>query len=85
MPERGWYSLTVRGETAKRVRELAKVRGLTGDELINELMTPASKGVWLTCDLCGARVKAGNMPRHMARVHPKMIGRVDCNLTGQSQ
>ncbi len=75
MPERGWYSLTVREETAKRVRELAKTKGLTVDELINELMTPTVKGVWLTCSLCGARVKAENMPKHMARVHPKTIRR----------
>ena len=75
MPERGWYSLTIREETAKRVRELAKTKGLTVDELINELMKPASKGVWSTCTLCGARVKAGNMARHMARVHPKIVGR----------
>ena len=60
MPERGWYSLTVREETAKRVRELAKTKGLT----VDELMTPTVKGVWLTCSLCGARVKAGNMPKH---------------------
>jgi len=75
MPERGWYSLTVREETAKGVRELAKTKGLTVDALINELMTPTLKGVWLTCSLCGARVKAGNIPKHMARVHPKTIGR----------
>ncbi|MDP2900193.1 MAG: hypothetical protein Q8O47_04425 [Candidatus Bathyarchaeota archaeon] len=71
MPERGWYSLTVREETARRVREQAKAKGLTVDELINELMTPTSRSVWLTCNLCGARVKAGNMPKHMAVVHPK--------------
>jgi len=71
MPEKGWYSLTVREETAKRVRELARVRGLTVGELISELMMSTSKGVWLTCCLCGAKVKAGNMPKHMARVHPK--------------
>ena len=75
MPERGWYSLTVREETALRVRELAKNKGLTVDELINGLMTPASKEVWMTCSLCEARVKAGNFPGHMARVHPKTIGR----------
>ena len=42
MPEKGWYSLTVRMETAKRVRELAKARDLTVDELINMLMKPVS-------------------------------------------
>lgn len=75
MPERGWYSLTVREETARRVRELAKNKGLTVDELINELMTPTSREVWMTCSLCGARIKAVNMPGHMARVHPNTLGR----------
>ena len=74
MPEKGWYSLTVRKETAVRVRELAKNRGLTVDEFINELMRPSSKGVWSTCTVCGARVKAGNLARHMAKVHPKTVG-----------
>ena len=73
MPEKGWYSLTVRKETAGRVRELARNKGLTVDEFINELMRPASKGVWSTCTVCGARVKADNMPKHMANVHPKTI------------
>jgi len=75
MPEKGWYSLTVRKETALRVRELAKNNGLTVDELINMLMKPASKGVWSTCTLCGVKVKAGNMVRHMAQVHPRTVGR----------
>ena len=42
MPEKGWYSLTVRKETAVKVRELAKNKGLTVDEFMNELMRPAS-------------------------------------------
>ena len=70
-PEKGWYSLTVREETARRVREQARARGLTVDELINEFLTSTSRDVWLTCSLCGARIKAGNMPKHMAKVHPK--------------
>ena len=74
MPEKGWYSLTVRKETAVRVRKLAKNSGLTVDELINMLIRPASKGVWSTCTVCGARVKAGNLARHMAKVHPKTVG-----------
>jgi len=73
MPEKGWYSLTVRKETAVRVRELARNKGLTVDEFINELMMPASKGVWSTCTVCGARVKAGNLARHMVKVHPKAV------------
>ena len=71
MPEKGWYSLTVREGTARKVRELARSKGLTVNELINELMTPTSKDFWIICSICGARVKAVNMPRHMARVHPK--------------
>ena len=45
MPEKGWYSITVRKETAVRVREPAGNKGLTVDEPINELMRPTSKGV----------------------------------------
>jgi len=41
MPEKGWYSITVRKETAVRVRELARNKGLT----VDELMRPTSKGV----------------------------------------
>ena len=51
MPEKGWYSLIIRKETVLKVRELAKNKGLTVDELINEFMKPPSKGVWSTCTL----------------------------------
>jgi len=74
MPEKGWYSLTVRKETALRVRQLARDMDLTVDELLNELMKPISKGVWSTCTVCGSRVKAGNMAKHMAKVHPRTVG-----------
>jgi hypothetical protein len=73
MPEKGWYSLTIRKETALKVRELAKNEGLTVDEFINMLMKPTSKDAWSTCTQCGVRVKAGNMVNHMSRVHPKSI------------
>ena len=56
MPERGWYSLTVRKETAEKIMEIAKNRDLTVDELINELVRPASKGFWSMCIVCGAKV-----------------------------
>ncbi len=75
IPEKGWYSLTVRVETAKRVRELAKARDLAVDELINVLMKPTSGAVLVRCSLCGAKVKAENTPKHMARVYPEMVGR----------
>jgi hypothetical protein len=68
---RSWYSLTVREETAKRIRELVKAKGLTVDGLINEFMSSFLKGVWLRCSLCGTKVKAENMPKHMARMHPR--------------
>ena len=70
MPEKGWYSLTVREETAKRVREMAETRDLTVDQLINEFLTASLKGVWVICSLCGTRIKAENISRHTAKVHP---------------
>jgi hypothetical protein len=71
MPERGWYSLTVREGTARRVREEAEARGLSVDELISSLMTQGSRSSWLTCRTCGARVKPENMDKHVARAHPR--------------
>lgn len=71
MPERGWSILTLRDGMAKRVKELARSRGLTVDELINELTNPSGKAGWSTCQLCGAKVKSKNIHEHMLRVHPK--------------
>ena len=71
MPEKGWSILTVRESTAKRVKEQAHTRGLTVDELINELMNPSGKTDWSTCQLCGAKVKSKNLHEHMTKVHPK--------------
>ena len=70
MPEKGWAILTVREATARRVKELAHNKGLTVDELINELMSPPGKVGWSTCSLCGARVKSQNLHQHMVKVHP---------------
>jgi hypothetical protein len=66
-----------------KVRELAKNTNLTADELINELIKPASKSVWFNCQLCGVWVKAGNMVNHMSRVQLKTIRRWWCDLIGQ--
>jgi hypothetical protein len=73
MPEKGWYSLTIREETAVRVRELVKNMDLTVDELINELMKSISKGIWSTCKVCGGRVKAVNLVKHMAKVYQRVV------------
>ncbi|MGQ9551509.1 MAG: hypothetical protein ACUVUE_03685 [Candidatus Bathycorpusculaceae bacterium] len=71
VPERGWCSLTVREETAKRIMEQAGARGVTVGALINELSALDLRGVWLTCSLCGTKIEAGNLPRHMAKIHPR--------------
>jgi hypothetical protein len=70
MPERGWYSLTVRERTARRVREEAEARGLSVDGLISSLMAQGSRSSWLTCHIRGARAKPEDMDRRVARVHP---------------
>jgi len=73
MPEKGWSILTVREGTAKRVKETAHARGLTVDELINELMNPTRKASWLACSLCGAKIKSKNLQEHMSKVHPRQF------------
>jgi len=70
MPEKGWYSLTVRLSTARMIRELALATGMTVDELLNGIVSIQSKE-WLTCSLCGVKVRATNMSGHMAKMHPK--------------
>jgi lambda repressor-like predicted transcriptional regulator len=70
MPEKGWYSLTIRASTAKSVRELAKAKGLTADELLNELMTPTKGDEWIACRLCGVKVKTVNLSSRIAKMHP---------------
>ena len=70
MPEKGWYSLTVRLSTARMIRELALAKELTVDELLNRLLLIQSNE-WLTCSLCGVKVRATNMSGHMAKMHPR--------------
>jgi hypothetical protein len=75
MPEKGWSVLTVRQGTARRVKDRAHGRGLTVDELLNELMNPSGKGGWSICSLCGAKLKSKNLQEHMAKVHPRQASR----------
>ena len=70
MPEKGWYSLTVRLSTVRMIRELALAKGMTVDELLNGIVSIQSKE-WLTCSLCSVKVRATNMSGHMAKMHPK--------------
>lgn len=65
---RGWAILTVREATARRVKKFAHSRGLTVDELINQLLNSSGMGGWLTCRLCGAKVKSKNLHEHMNKV-----------------
>ena len=71
MPEKGWYSLTVRLSTAKMIREMAKDKKISVDELLNNLVSNGQNKKWLTCTLCEAKVKASNMTKHMNITHPK--------------
>ena len=72
MPEKGWYSITVRKETALMVRSLAKEQGMTVDTYINSLITEKpSKKKWIKCTMCGAMLKAENLEAHMRQVHPR--------------
>ena len=59
-----------RYEIPRRGGDLGSVRGLTVDEVVNELMEAAMGGC-MTSSLCGARVEARRMPEQTAKVHPK--------------
>ena len=72
MPERGWSVLTVREDTARKIREMAEAKGLTIDETISELINPAGKEGWSTCEACGVKVKTSNLREHMGKAHPKL-------------
>jgi len=61
IPERGWFILTVREDTARRVKDLAKARRLTVDDLISEPMNPSGKSGWSKCSVCGSDAKTKNI------------------------
>lgn len=74
MPEKGWKVLTVREYTANKLKELARERKITVDQLINELLlTPKKVGSMVACELCGAKVKIENLHQHREKVHPKAV------------
>jgi hypothetical protein len=82
MPEKGWYSLTVRKITADKVRELAKIEDLTVDKYLNQLIdneqlnTTSNHTVLqnslVKCKKCGVMVKGENMEKHMGK-HAKEV------------
>jgi hypothetical protein len=57
------------------IKALARSRGLTVSDYLERLMA-AGRGLkvgeedWMECRICGARLKAKNMPEHMSKVHP---------------
>ena len=77
MPEKGWYSLTVRKNTADKVRELAKNEDLTVDKYLNQLIdnkktNTTPHNTLVKCRKCGAMVKSENMEKHMGK-HAKAV------------
>jgi uncharacterized protein with PIN domain len=79
MPEKGWTALTVREHVGIRIKELAKKQGLTVSDYLEQIIAVLSEikpnidEKWITCDLCGVKLKARNMSEHMAKVHPKVL------------
>jgi hypothetical protein len=77
MPEKGWTALTVREHVGIRIKELAKKQGLTVSDYLERIIAvlpeikPNIDEKWVTCDLCGVKLKARNISEHMAKVHPK--------------
>ena len=78
MPEKGWYSITIRKETALKIKELSKEQGITVDAYINKLITPKpSKKNRIKCRICGVSIKKENFDTHMKKVHPKQKTKED--------
>ncbi len=64
MPDRGWSALTVRNDTARKLKSMAKDRNLTIDELIQELINPSAKEGWDVCEFCKIKVKTRKLHEH---------------------
>ncbi len=77
MPEKGWKTITIRENTAKTIRENAKIQKMTIDVYINHLMTipqmSQKKTGLVKCELCPAMVKPENLDSHISRVHPEHL------------
>jgi hypothetical protein len=73
VPERGWSILAVREATASKIKEMARARGLTVDELVNQLLNPSPGEEWSICKSCGIKVKAKILHEQNSRVHPNEL------------
>ena len=47
----------------------------SGHTWVDRVEDESTRAVTMKCRLCGVKVKAENMPKHMARVHPEMVGK----------
>jgi hypothetical protein len=77
MPEKGWTALTVREYVGIKIKELAKKEGSTVNDYLERItvilpkIKPNIDEKWVTCDICGAKIKTRNISGHMAKVHPR--------------
>jgi hypothetical protein len=58
------------GGYGQGIKEITHNRGLTVDELVNELIGPSSKAGRFTHSTCGAKIEAKDGREHMLKVHP---------------
>ena len=72
MPEKGWRVLTVKEDTADKIKQLSQERSVSIDRVINQLLNPEKRG-WVACEECGTRLKAENLREHTIRVHKKVL------------
>jgi hypothetical protein len=63
MLEKRWTVLTVREGAARKVKEIAKAKGLTVDKYINDIMSTSTsvKAGWSYCSICGAKLNFQNL------------------------
>jgi hypothetical protein len=75
MLKRGWTSLTVQEHVGARIEALTRSQGLTVSNYLDRLMATrrepkVGEEEWMECSICGARLKAKDVPERMSKVHP---------------
>jgi hypothetical protein len=58
------------------IKALAWSQGLTVSDYLERLIAAGrelkvGEEDWMTCRICGTRLKAKNMPEHVSKVHPR--------------